>query len=184
MEGHGSDDRRAMATIGVLLVALGVAFLVARQLDVDIGRVGWPLFIIVPGVVLFAVALSTGGSAGAALAAPAGVVTMTGLVLAVQNATGLWATWAYAWALVAPGGVGLGLLVYGLLTRQPDVARGGAMTTLVGLGLFVAFGFFFEAIIGLSGFRLAGADVVLAAALVVLGLVIVGASLLGGRRRA
>lgn len=184
MERHGLDERRGMAAIGALLVVVGVAFLLARQLNVDLAELGWPLFVIVPGVILFAVALSTGGSAGAGLAVPAGIVTMTGIVLAVQNATGLWATWAYAWALVAPGGAGVGLLLYGLLTRQPDLVRGGATTTLVGLGLFVGFAFFFEAVIGLSGARLAGLDVLFAAALVLLGGAIVAASLLGGRRRA
>jgi hypothetical protein len=108
---------------------------------------------------------------------------MTGIVLAVQNATGLWETWAYAWALVAPGGVGIGLLTYGLLTRQPDVARGGGWALMVGLGLFLGFGLFFEAVIGLSGARLAGADTILPAGLMVLGLVIVVLSVVGRTRR-
>src|SRR5512134_3895148 len=113
------------------------------------------------------------GAAGAALAVPAGIATMVGIVLAVQNATDLWETWAYAWALVAPGGVGLGLLLYGLLTRQPDVATGGGWALLVGLGLFLGFGFFFESVIGLSGDKVAGMETLMAAGIVGIGIVII-----------
>ena len=59
------------------------------------------------------------------MASVGGIVTMIGVVLAVQEAYGLYQTWAYAWALVAPGGVGVGLTVYGLLARRGDDLRGG-----------------------------------------------------------
>jgi len=45
----------------------------------------------------------------AASVIPGSIITIAGLVLAVQNTFDLFATWAYAWALVAPGGVGLGI---------------------------------------------------------------------------
>ncbi|HEV8489292.1 MAG TPA: hypothetical protein VGQ58_05850 [Candidatus Limnocylindrales bacterium] len=99
-------------------------------------------------------AFAVGGRGGAGLAIAGGITTVTGLVLAFQNATGLWATWAYAWALVAPGGAGLGLLLYGLFTWQPDFVARGRGTLLVGLVLFVGFAIFFEGFIGLSGDRL------------------------------
>jgi len=180
--GERDNERRATVAIGILLIGLGAAFLVGRQVGFGWTDVGWPLFVIGAGLVLWFVALAVGGQGGAGFAVPAGIVTMTGLVLAVQNATGLWETWAYAWALVAPGGVGIGLLVYGLLTRQPDVVRGGGWALIVGLGLFLGFGFFFEAVIGLSGERLAGADTFLSAGLIVLGVVIVGLSVAGRAR--
>ncbi len=122
------------------------------------------------------------GGGGSGFAVAGAIVTVTGVVLAVQNQTGLWSTWAYAWALVAPGGVGLGLLVYGALTRQRELALAGAWALLVGLALFLGFAFFFESVIGLSGGRIRNLDVVLAAALVVLGLVIVVFSLRPARR--
>ena len=46
------------------------------------------------------------------------LVALVGVVLAVQETYGLYQTWAYAWALVAPGGVGVGLTIYGLLARR------------------------------------------------------------------
>jgi len=173
-------ERRSRIGLGILLIVLGVAFLVGRQLQIDWGAVGWPMFIVASGIGLFVLAFVVGGKPGTGFAVPAGIVTMTGLVLAAQNATGLWATWAYAWALVAPFGVGIGLVVYGALTGQRDVLRSGSGPLLVGLGLFAGFALFFEGFVGLSGFAIAGADTLIAAGVVALGIVIM---LLGLRRR-
>jgi hypothetical protein len=167
-----APERRASVVLGLALVVVGVLALAGRALSVDVFGIGWPLLIIVPGVVLFAGALAVGGKPGVGLAIPGGIVTMVGLVLAVQAATGLWSTWAYAWALVAPGGVGLGLLLYGLLTGQRDVARSGVPVLGVGLALFLAFGLFFEGVIGLNGRSLAGLETILAGGIVVLGVLI------------
>jgi hypothetical protein len=177
MQTASSAERRTTVALGAMLIVIGVAFLVGQQLDVDWERVGWPVFVIVPGLVLFALAVAVGGRGGAGFAVPAGIVTMTGLVLAVQNATDLWATWAYAWALVAPGGVGVGLVAYGIVTRQAEFVSGGAWALLVGVGLFLGFAFFFESIIHLSGDQLTGLDTVFAAGLVLLGAVVVALSL-------
>jgi hydrogenase/urease accessory protein HupE len=117
------------------------------------------------------------------MAIPGGIVSMVGVVLSVQAATGLWATWAYAWALVAPGGVGLAFVLYGILTGQSDIAREGVPILLTGLGLFVAFGLFFEGVLHLSGAALPLAEPVLAAGLVVLGVVIVFVGLTARRAR-
>lgn len=63
-----------------------------------------------------------------------------------------------------------------------DLALAGAWALLVGLALFLGFAFFFESVIGLSGGRIRGLDAVLAAGLVVLGVVIVVFSLRPARR--
>ena len=172
-------DRRGMMALGVVLVVLGVAALAGRSLGYDILGLGWPLFVIVPGILLLVVAISTGGAAGSAVAVPGGIVLMTGLVLAVQNATGLWATWAYAWALVAPGGVGTGLLVYGLATGQREFVGSGLPILGTGLALFLVFGLLFEGVFGLSGTAFVGAETLLAVGLVAVGAAILLASLRG-----
>jgi hypothetical protein len=164
--------RRGAAAFGIVLIALGLFALVGRALSFDVFAVGWPLFVVVPGLVMFVTALGIGGRAGVALAIPGGIVTMTGLVLFTQAATGLWATWAYAWALVAPGGVGMALVFYGGFTRQRDLVAAGLPIVAVGLGLFLAFGLFFEAVVGLNGPAVASLESVLAVGLVVLGLVV------------
>jgi hypothetical protein len=159
---------------------IGGLALLGRLLSIDILGLGWPLFVLIPGVVLFGAGVAVGGRSGLGLAVPGGIVTMVGVVLSVQAATGLWATWAYAWALVAPGGVGLAFLVYGLLTGQPDLARTGTPIVLTGLGLFLAFGLFFEVLLHLSGASLDLAEPALAGGLIVLGVLIV---ILGATRR-
>lgn len=150
-------ERRASSgslLLGVLLVFVGVVYLAARYLprpvaDLDIGHYGWPVFVLVPGIVLLGFGLAVRELSG--LCIPGAVITMTGLVLAVQNTFDLWATWAYAWALVAPGGVGLGLWLQGLAARQPGLRRAGLRAMAVGLLLFLVGAAFFEGVAHLSG---------------------------------
>ena len=173
---------RGTIALGVVLLVVGVLALLGRLLSIDVLGLGWPLFVLLPGILLFAAGIAVGGRAGLGLAIPGGIVSMVGVVLSVQAATGLWATWAYAWALVAPGGVGLGFVAYGLVTGQPDIARNGLPILLTGLGLFVAFGLFFEGLLHLSGASLPLAEPVLAGGLIVLGVVILVLGFTGRRR--
>ncbi|MEW5991960.1 MAG: hypothetical protein AB1736_11535 [Chloroflexota bacterium] len=177
-----TTEQRGMVVLGGLLLLLGGLALAGRALDIDLFAVGWPLLVVVPGLLLFAFALSVGGPSGAALAVPGGIVTMVGVVLAVQDATGLWATWAYAWALVAPGGVGIALLAYGIVTGQREIARAGLPILATGLALFLGFGLFFEGVLGLNGSAIAGAETLLAGGIVILGLILVAGGFLGRRR--
>jgi hypothetical protein len=54
---------------------------------------------------------------------------------------------------VAPGGVGVGLLLYGLLTRRGDIARGGLGSLVTGIVLFLVGFLFFEGLLHLDGDR-------------------------------
>jgi hypothetical protein len=182
MQAGRLGPERGTIALGVALLVIGVLALLGRLLAIDILGLGWPLFVLIPGVVLFAAGVVLGGRAGLGLAIPGGIVSMVGAVLSVQAATGLWATWAYAWALVAPGGVGVGFVAYGLLTRQPDIARNGLPILLTGVGLFTAFGLFFEGVLHLSGASLPLAEPVLATGLIVLGVVILFLGVSGRRR--
>ncbi|NJD29433.1 MAG: hypothetical protein FIA92_14205 [Chloroflexi bacterium] len=179
-----SPGERSAIVLGVVLIVLGGLTLLGRALSIDVLGIGWPLLVIAPGVALFAVGVGVGGPAGVAFAIPGGIVTMVGTVLAVQAATGLWATWAYAWALVAPGGVGAGMLLYGIIANQRDIARTGLPILLTGLGLFLGFGLFFEGVLHLSGPDLPIAEPALAVGLVVLGVLVLLSGVVGGRRRA
>jgi hypothetical protein len=148
--GPRRESRRGTIVAGVLLIALGAAFLVNNQLNLDWDRYGWPVFVIAPGVFLLLVGLAIRNEAGLGMAIPGGIITSVGLLLAFQNATGAWASWAYAWALVAPGSVGLTLSAFGLLHRRLDLLDAGLRTAATGLGLFVGFGLFFENIVGID----------------------------------
>src|SRR5690242_20138489 len=100
MSRGASPDTRGGVVLGLILIALGGIFLVDRLTGIDLGRFGWPLFVIVPGVLVLAWGVSMNGREGIGLAIGGGITLVVGLILAVQNTTGLWATWAYAWALV------------------------------------------------------------------------------------
>ena len=168
---------------GVILVIIGAAVLVTRVVDLSFGGATWPLWIVVPGVAMLVGSFFIPPRGGLGLAIPGAIVTMVGLILWVQEAYGLYATWAYAWALVAPTAPGLGMLLYGLVQRDGELARDGLRTTLVGLGLFLGFMLFFEGVLGLSGSPIANLDEVLPYALIGLGVLLVVLSFIGGGRR-
>jgi len=157
--------------VGVVLVVVGVFFLVMRLFDIDLSNYGWPLYVIVPGLTLVVVGFV---SLGTAAIIPGGIVTMTGLVLAYQNSTGDWASWSYAWALVVPGGVGIGLFLQGLRDRDPKLLRQGRSLMFWSLMIFLIGFVLFESILGVSGIDY---GVVGRAALPVL-LIIIGVTLL------
>ena len=142
--------------IGAVLILLGIAFLMTRflisVLDFDLGRYTWPLFIIVPGLLMFLGAFLLERQAGSILAMFGGMVSMTGLILMVQNFFDLYATWAYAWALIAPTSMGLAKLVYGVVRGWREEVKIGLAMTGIGAAMFVVAGAFFELVIGLNGF--------------------------------
>jgi hypothetical protein len=147
---QSTGPQRGVLVLGLALVGLGGLALLGQVGGLTIG---WPAWVIVPGIGLLIAAIVVGGPTGSGVAAVGGIVTMVGVVLAIQEAYGLYATWAYAWALVAPGGVGLGLAIYGLATGRRDDLRGGLGALGVGIVLFLVGFLFFEGVVGLSGGR-------------------------------
>jgi hypothetical protein len=145
---------RGNALGGILLIALGLVFLLGQVFDIHIGRYVWPFMIIVPGVFLFVAALAVEEEVAKALAIVGGIVTMVGTILLVQSFTDLWASWSYAWALVAPTGPGLGLWLLGSVKDRDELVKSGKDLVRVGLVIFVIAAVFFELVIGVSGFGL------------------------------
>ena len=141
--------------LGAGLILLGILFLVGRYVRIafnfDIGHYGWPLFVILPGIVLFMASFVFEPRAGVTPAIFGGMVTMAGLILLVQNTFDVYASWAYAWALVAPTSIGLAKAVYGSLRGLGDIARSGLTLSGIGFGIFVVGFFFFELVIGING---------------------------------
>ena len=166
--------RGGTLAVGVLLVLLGLFFLASEQLSFDFDRYGWPVYIIVPGLFLLVVGLAIPHEGGLGAAIPGGIITTVGLVLALQRATDTYASWAYAWALVAPGSVGVTLALFGLLHRRWDLLDAGLRSAATGLGLFIVFGLIFEYAIGIDGAHSnAGLHAALPVMAVGLGIVIV-----------
>jgi hypothetical protein len=177
MAGSTAPQRGALV-LGLALVLFGGLALVARLGGV---AVDWPAWIIVPGVGLIVASIVVGGSGGSGLAAVGGIVTMVGVVLAIQETYDLYQTWAYAWALVAPGGVGLGLTIFGLATGRRDDLRGGLGALGAGIVIFLVGFLFFEGVIGLSGDRFAElTEVAVPVALVGIGIVVIAGAFVPG----
>jgi hypothetical protein len=128
---------------GVLLVLLGMVLLINPVTGANPWAVIWPFCIIVPGLAFFLVTLG-GGRAFAPLAIPATILTTLGLVLFYQNTFSYFQSWAYAWALIVPGAVGVGLYLFGHWGGQAIVRRVGAYLAAAGLGLFISLAAIFE----------------------------------------
>jgi hypothetical protein len=171
----GSDGMAPGLALGAILIVAGAVLLVAQVADIDVWNLGWPFIVVAIGFGLLVFGLIGGTDSGTVVGGT--VAATVGLVLAYQNATGLWATWAYAWALVGPAASGLGLLLFGLRTGDRSDIRNGTWGLLGGLGLFAVGFLFFEGIIGLSGFDLAIAEWVLPALVIAIGVVILGRAL-------
>jgi hypothetical protein len=176
--------QRGMMTLGLFLVLMGILFLVSEQIGFDFNRYGWPMFVIAPGVLLLAVGLSISHEGGLGAAVPGAIITSVGLILAFQEATGAYASWAYAWALVAPGSVGMALVLWGAVHRRGDFVESGMRSLVTGLGLFVGFGLLFENVLGLDdGLATSGLRDAMPLMAVALGVVIVIWNLLPHSRR-
>jgi hypothetical protein len=169
--------------LGGLLLLLGMLVLLGQAFRLDLGRVGWPFFVIVPGLGLLGLGLTAAGRLGEVLATVGGVVTMAGLVLLVQNTTDRFDTWAYAWTLVVLVGPGIGRELLGAVRGRGDLAASSGWLIAVGLVAFLGFAVFFEVVIGVGGRRYGvGSRYGLAAVLILAGLVVLGRRLLTVRR--
>jgi hypothetical protein len=157
--------------LGLVLVVVGVFFLIMRLFQIDLSTYGWPLYVIIPGLTLLIVGFF---SLGTGALVPGGIVTVTGLILAAQNATGDWASWAYAWTLVVPGGAGLGLFLQGLRVHNSTQMRLGRNLMFWSALMFMIGFVIFESIFNISGQDF---GIVSRAALPVL-LIIIGVTLL------
>jgi hypothetical protein len=171
------------AVLGGLLVLLGLVVLLGQALDLEVGRVDWPVFVIVPGLGLLGLGLASAGRLGEVLATVGGVVTMAGVVLAVQNATDRFETWAYAWTLVVLVGPGIGRWLVGVVRGRGDLAVSGGWLIGGGLVGFLVLAVVFEAVIGIGGRGYGAAGRYgLAVLLIGAGLVVLGRRLLTVRR--
>jgi len=158
------------AMLGGVLIVLGLVFFIGQQLDIDLAEWSWPFYVIAPGLALLAFGLTQARGSGLAIAGS--IVTIVGLVLLYQNTTDHWESWAYAWALVGPGGSGVGMLLYGTRSGDGKMARDGFWAILSALGIFTVGLVFFEGVIGISGRRLPLPEWALPVAIIVIGVLV------------
>ncbi len=126
--------------IGSLLIALGLLLLVGPT--VNFSQYGWPFFVLLPGIVLLVVSLTTTVS-NSALAVPGAIVTTIGLVLLAFSITNHWQGWSYAWALIVAA-TGVGNYLRAKVTNDAALMSSSMRTVIYGLVAFVGLGLFFE----------------------------------------
>ena len=138
-----SKQQRSSLAAGVVLILLG-GWLLAVRLVPGLERWAnftftWPVIVILVGGGLLLLGLMA-GSPG--MAVPACIVAGIGGLLYYQNASGDWASWAYAWALI-PGFVGIGILLAALLEgKLRSEGREGLRLIVISAVLFLIFGSF------------------------------------------
>jgi hypothetical protein len=138
----------ASSAIGIVFVVIGIFALLVVLTGTDLTQYGWPLFIIIPGLTLLVVGFV---SVGAGATIPGGILSVLGVVLAYCNSTSDWPFLAYGWALVTPGGVGLGVYLQALRDRDQQALHTGRTLMFIGLMIFLIGFVVFESILGISG---------------------------------
>jgi hypothetical protein len=136
------------SALGIVFVVIGLFALVIVLTGTDLTQYGWPLFIIIPGLTLLVIGFI---SVGAGATIPGGILTVLGVVLAYCNSTNDWPFLAYGWALVTPGGVGLGIYLQALRDRDQHELRTGRTLLFIGLMIFLIGFVLLESILGISG---------------------------------
>lgn len=127
---------------GLALVGLGLLILLSRFFS---WMIGWPLFILIPGVVLLSAA-AFGGRASSALFIPGSILTTLGSIFFVQNVADYFESWAYVWALI-PASVGVGQMLHGEHSGNPELVGQGRRLAGIFAAVFLVASVFFEAFI-------------------------------------
>jgi len=121
---------------GVPVLTTGGILLFASLFDRwEVWSLAWPLEVM--GVAL-GFALAAIFMRVAALAIPAMLIGLNGLLLAFCNLTGLWEAWAILWP-IEPLSIGLGLLILGVFNRSSGTKLAGLILTgIAGAGFFIS----------------------------------------------
>lgn len=145
-----SQNNRGALILGGGLLLMGIILLLGRFLSIPFGDYLWPFIFIIPGALVFLSALTSDSSSGEGLTILGAILTSLGLIFLTQQVTGLWASWAYAWALVAPTSIGVAQMVYGTRKNRDSIVLSGRKLINIGLFMF-AIGFvFFELVLGID----------------------------------
>ncbi len=136
---------------GIMLILVGTAFLAWTLAPLQMAHIfgpdTWPLIIIGVGAAFLLAGLVLG--AGGFLI-PGSIITGVGTLLAYQNLTGNWASWAYAWPLM-PGLVGVGLFLGSLIDPgMRDSRKVGLYMASIGFIVFAVMWALFTASINLN----------------------------------
>lgn len=136
-------NKNTRTVAAIILIGVGLMSMMSLNLL-------WPMFILLPGLVMLGMALWGGRAGATALSIPGMFVSGLGGLLFIQNWTGYWESWAYAWTLLGVF-VGMGFMLMGQRLEERSVHRLGRWFVNGSLVAFAGFALIFELIIGISG---------------------------------
>ncbi len=161
MDQKNQNSRAPLANVGIVLVVLGIVLLVLQHVHLDISWLprewsdfSWQMRIIAGGLIVFIVGLVLPDSTGEGLSGLGFVMAAVGALLWYQESTGIWSSWAYAWALVFPAAGGLAGIIHGTVHANWRHVRDSFGSLVFGLVTFLVLGFVFERWLGVGGFGL------------------------------
>ena len=140
---------RGGTVIGMILIGLGIVFLLGQVFQISFWQFTWPFFIIVPGLMFF-IAMIMAGKPGGPLAIPGSIVTTVGVLLLFQSLTNMWHTWAYAWSLIFPTSIGIGMIIGGRWSDSPSMVANGRRVMTIGIIIFLLLGALFELVLNIN----------------------------------
>ena len=144
------DSQRNAILLGAGLLILGVVMLAGNLFNIRFGQFTWPFIFIVPGVIIFISALDSESPTSEGFAVLGSILSMLGFVFLIQSVLDLWASWAYAWSLVAPTSIGLGQMIYGTRKGREPIVRTGKQLATIGLTIFAIGFIFFELVLNIN----------------------------------
>lgn len=147
------QSSKSIKPAGTILIIAGLFLLLSRTLGFDLmfGASTWPLFIIVLGIGLLILA-SVDNIVGKPIATHEMIVTLTGFLLAYQDAENLYQSWAYALVLTGPFTFGLGWLFHGKMHGDEKSFSDRHKIVATSIPFFVAFAAVFELIFNMRGY--------------------------------
>jgi drug/metabolite transporter (DMT)-like permease len=144
-----TNRNRGGLVIGIILIIVGVLALFGRAFTFINWDNLWPLVIVGVGAAFF-IGMVLGGKSAGGLAVPGSILVTIGLILLVINFTEQWTAWAYAWALIICG-IGVGVVINGYWSDQPELRKRGFDTIRSGVILFLIFGVIMGFIFSVTG---------------------------------
>ncbi|NMB61746.1 MAG: hypothetical protein GYA18_05330 [Chloroflexi bacterium] len=136
--------------LGAGLLILGAVLLAGELLGFHFWSIMWPFIFIVPGGVLFISSLTSADGHGEGLAILGSMMMMLGAIFLFQYVFNMWASWAYAWALLAPTSIGIAQVIYGKQKNRDGLVKNGTNLIEIGLTMFIIFFIFFELLLNIS----------------------------------
>lgn len=176
--GKQSDSHGPMM-MGAALLLLGIVLLVGELLHFSFGSIMWTFIFIIPGAVLFLSANSSKDSHAEGLAILGSMMMTLGIIFLGQILLNMWASWAYAWTLLAPTSIGVAQVVFGKQHDREGLVKNGNRLIEIGLTMFFFFFVFFEILLNISGKNLIPGNLpAFPTALIVLGIFVIMRSIL------